>query len=175
MNVKQLRQPLLERINRTYHPERVQQRAETKYNREHREILAPREVTDSRTQRIAHKLHRRHAADDANIVIRTRLHTVETKSAIEVANLVRLKQRQLTAALNRYQRRRWFAHAADAILRRATTTHVVISHRDFKRRNSCSDKVELSDRTNELAERRVFEDSVNQERAGKVNDDEPCS
>src|SRR5262249_56575456 len=96
-----------------------------------------------------------------------------TKSAIDVAGFARLKQGELAAALNRHQRRLGLAHAANAVLRRTAITDVVISNRDFKRRDSCGDEIELADRTNEFTERRMFEDRVDQQRAREVNDDQP--
>src|ERR1043166_2102744 len=172
-DVKQLREPLLECINRTHHPERIQQSTETEDDREHREIFALCEITNSRSKGIAHEFHRGHTTDNADVFMWTRLHTIETESAIDVANLARLKERELAAALNDYQRSFRFTHTTNAVLRRTTITHGVISNRDFKRRDCCAGKVELPDRTDELTERRMFEDCVDQQSTCEVNDDQP--
>src|SRR5215471_2337651 len=102
--------------------------------------------------------------------MRTRLHTVQTKSAIEVAGLARLKQSQFATTLNHHQRGCGGALAANAILGFATCTDTVITHSYFKRRDSGRDKVELTDGTEELAEGCVLEDYVDRKGSEKVSD-----
>src|SRR5829696_5379659 len=105
----------------------------------------------------------------------TSLNAVETESAVEVSDLARLKQRELTAALNHHERRFCGAGTANAVFRSALSTHIVIAHGDFERRHSRGDKIELADRANELAKCRMFENRVDQQRARKEHDDQPRS
>src|SRR5689334_11117127 len=104
--------------------------------------------------------------------MRTRVNAVETESAVEVSGLARLKQRQLTAALNHHQRRRRLALPANAVFRVARGANALVTHLHFQRRNRRSDKVKLPDRAHKLAERRMLENAVDNQRDEKIETDD---
>src|SRR6185369_6209473 len=122
-------------------------------NRERREILALRKEPNAGSHRIHSQFRGWNTTHYADIVVWTRLDAVETKSAIEVAGLARLKQCQLTTTLNDDQGGCRLAHTAYAVFRCATSAGVLIANRDFEWRCSRGDKVKLSDRADKLAER----------------------
>src|SRR6185436_20194394 len=164
MYPERVTQPLLERVNRTHHPKRIQQRTKREHDRQRRQICAFRQVPYSGSHRIDCQFRRGHTADDPDVVVWTCLHTVETEVAIEISGLTRLKQRQFTTALNHDQRCGRFTHTANTVFCRAVSANVMVANGDLEWRSSRSDEVKLSDRANKLAERRVFEDGINHER-----------
>ena len=97
---------------------------------------------------------------------------VEAKRAIHVANLARLKQRQLTAA-NHHQLRGRLGLSANAVLGVAGDADVRFANLHFERRKRRGHKVKLSDRTNEFAERGMLEKPVDHEHGQEVGDDQP--
>src|ERR1035438_8386912 len=102
------------------------------------------------------------------------MNAVQTEGAIHVAHLAWLKQGQFTAT-NHHQIRDRFASPANAVQRVATGAHLLAPHLHLKRRKRGRHKVELADGANKLAERSVFEQSIHEENAQKISDDQPGS
>jgi hypothetical protein len=91
INSQNSRKPVLERVNRTHHPKRIEQSTKSKNNNDRRKILAPREDPKSGPHRICSQLRRRNSTHDSNIVVWTCLHTIKTESAVNIPNFARLK------------------------------------------------------------------------------------
>jgi len=104
--------------------------------------------------------------------VRAGMNAVQTERAIHVADFAGLKQSQLAAA-DRYEIRDRLAPAADAILGMAARANILLADFYFKRRKRGSHKIKLSDGTNKLAKRSMFEKSIHHEHGKKVADDQP--
>ncbi len=165
-------QPRLHGIYRTHHAKRIQQRAKREHDYQRCQILPAREVPNPRPERIRHQLTRRHAAQDANVVVRAGVNAVQAERAIHVSNLAGLKQSEFAAA-NRHQIRNRLPSATDAVLGMAARANILLAHFHFERRKCGSHKVELSDGANKLAKRSVFEKPVDHENGKKVGNDQP--
>src|SRR5262245_12314825 len=99
-------------------------------------------------------------ADDPHIVVGTGVNAVQAEGAIHIAYLPRLKESQFTSSLNHFQVRRLLPPSTNTILRPAIRAYVQIPNFYFQRGYGRSDKVELPDRANELAECGMFEYSI---------------
>src|SRR5580698_7920717 len=97
---------------------------------------------------------------------------VETEGAIHVADLAGLKQREFAPA-DHHQIRSCIAPAADTVFGHASRADVLIPHLHFEWRKSGSDEVELADRANKFAKRRVLEQPVHHQHAQEVADNKP--
>src|SRR5450432_870463 len=165
-------QPALDCVNRTDHAKGVQQCTEGEHNRECCQVFTPGEITNSRSHGIAQQLAAGQSTQNTNVVVRTGMDAVQTKCAVHVADLPRLKQRQL-AATDDDQIRRWFTAASDAILGMATGAHILITYLYFQGRKCRRNKIELTYRTHELAKRSVLEESVHHQHGDEVGKDQP--
>src|SRR5262245_40358473 len=151
------RQPTFQSIDGTDHAKCIQERAKGKDDYQHAKVGSSREESESGPQWINHQLVARHAGDNPDIVVRTRLNAIQTKGAIHVAGFARLVQCQFATALDHYQRCSGLAFSTNAIFRPATGTDLMVAHFHLERRKCRSHEVELPDRANELTECRMLE------------------
>ena len=105
--------------------------------------------------------------------MRAGMDAVQAERAIHVANFAGLKQRQFAAA-NHNQVRNRLAPPTDAVLGMAGDADILFPHFHFERRKRRGHKIELSDGTNEFAERSVLEKTIDHEHGEEVGDDQPC-
>src|SRR6267154_4229215 len=104
--------------------------------------------------------------------MRAGLNAVETKRAVHIASLARLKEGKFATTLNHHQTRRRFPATANAILSRAANANALLPYLHLERRNCRRYEIELPDGTNELAEGGMLEQAVNYQSAQKVSDDQ---
>ena len=75
-NVQSSRQPVLNRVNRTNHPKRIQQRAENKQQRQSRKIFPARQKSNTRPQRIERQFRSRNTRENSYIFVRASLDAI---------------------------------------------------------------------------------------------------
>ena len=103
--------------------------------------------------------------EDADVVVRAGVDTVEAERAVHVARLPRLEQVQLAAGD--------VVSPADAVLGPARRADDRVAHLDFQRRDQRLHEVELADRADILAEGCAAEEAVDDEGGREVGQDDP--
>ena len=163
---------MLEMMDRAHHRERIQQRSEHEENRKQREVRTIAEPADPRPPARIGELEAGRADGQPDVVVRTRLHAVEAKRAVDVADLGWQVEAKLTPALQDHLRGFNRAASGDAIRCPASLTRGRLAYPQLERRHGRGHEVELADWAEMLAERRALEDRVDRQRGAEVGEHE---
>src|SRR5262249_50789946 len=134
------------------HRRRGRESGKDEHRDQRRHIRAARQSTKRRALSVVDEIATGNRGDDPDVVVRTRLHAIETQRAIEVADFARQEQFELTPSLVRT--------AADAVVRRATGTRLGLAHLHLERRDERLHEVKLTDWADVLAEARAAKQGV---------------
>jgi hypothetical protein len=164
---KVIHESLLERNNGRCHPSSVHNCREEQHEDDCCQVGTLTETPNSRATTIVDQLSTSHGRNQGNVVVWARIRAVETKRAIHVATLFRLKQRRLTPNSSLVSRNAVFGRAGLADMR------VLDGYRG--RRDHRMNEVELPYRTDKLAKRRVHENSIKEKHEQENSDGDDCS
>src|SRR6185437_10969000 len=97
--------------------------------------------------------------------MRACFHAIQTECAVQIANLLRLKQVQLTSARALI--------AANTIISSATPANLRFLHPDFSRRNQGAYEMKLANGANVLTERGAAKQAIDEQGGQKISRDDP--